>query len=1044
MRFACALLALLLPLLASAFGQNKVQYDHKVWRFIESQWFDVYYYQGGYDQAVFTAQVADSAYQQLSRDFDWELPDNERIVIITYQSHNDFANTNVSSGLVEESVGGFTEFFKNRVVIPFQGSWEDYRHVIHHELTHAISLSMIYGDSILRGAIRFPLPLWFAEGLSEWTSRGGWDREANMFMADASISGYLGDIPQLYGFLSYKGGQSVFNYIEYEFGKPKVAEIMHRVKSMHNVERAFESSLGYGVEELSVKWKAYLNRIYWPTIKDRQIAWDLADRITDHRELRNFVNNSPAISPSGDRMIWLSDRTGYFDLYSSSITEPEKAHRILHGQQSGKFESLHWLRPGISWSPDENRIAIASKAGDQDALFILDPESGKVLAEYKFDLEGLFSPSWSPAGDRIAFVALQKGHSDIWILDLDSGDVEKVTEDRYSDFDPSFSPDGKRLVFVSDRNDDLSTDRFFDMSAEDYGQMDVYEAVLDENRLRRVTHSPFKERTPVYTWQDEILFVSDAGGAFNLYSVPADQQAVPLRRTNMLTGIFQPSVSRTGKLLFSSFEQGGYDIFLLKDINRLPYLDEMPDDDEALLPFNRLDQTPAVAGETREPLREDVADALIGREGEWKHFDFTTLDTFEERQKETREDKDKADEEVAPVPRQDEAGNYVPRDYRIRFSPDLAEADAYYDNLYGFQGAGEIVFSDLLGNHRLNLYLNVYDRIELSNFHLHYIYQARRTDVGGGVFRYVRYLDSEVHDRFYQDNQFGAFASASYPFNQFMRLGQTVTWTTITRDSLNRAEVDPYGYGVETFHDYLKGNFLTSTTSLVFDNSLWGSTGPANGSRAALSYTRSYAVDTRAAVGNDFHSLELDMRKYFRLSPDLGIAARASMGASYGSQRQVFFLGGAPGWINSKYYKAYSDTTENTLRSDITELYYSSFIQPLRGTAIYQGEGDRYALANLEFRFPIIHYLVTGWPFNMALFNLRGVLFTDVGTAWYQDKGYDAADSDGHLRDLMLGYGWGTRLNVGFALLKFDWAWSSTLDGNPLGPQLYLTLGADF
>ncbi len=1030
------LIGLLLPLLAlalqaQAFGKNKVQYEAKDWKYIQSEWFDVYYYQGGYDQAVFTAEVADSSYRILSRDWDWELPQGERITIITYQSHNDFANTNVTSGLVEESVGGFTEFFKNRVVIPFQGSWEAYRHVIHHELNHAFSLSMIYGESILRGAIRFPLPLWFAEGTSEWTSRGGWDREANMFMADASISGYLGDIPQLYGFLAYKGGQSVFAYIEHEFGRAKVAEIMHAVKNYRNVERAFEESLGFGVMELSAKWKAYLNRIYWPTIAERQTAYDIADRITDHIELRNFVNNSPAISPSGDRMIWLSDRTGYFDLYSASITEPEKARRILQGQQTGKFESLHWLRPGITWSPEEDRIAFASKAGDQDALFILDPVDGKILDQFKFDLEGLFSPSWSPAGDRIAFVALEQGHSDIRVLDLATREVQRVTEDRWSDFDPAFSSDGSRLLFISDRGEDLSTDRIFDMSGHPYHQNDVYEADLRSGGLRRVTETPYNERTPVYGPEDVIHFISDAGGAYNLYTVQDGEQ--PRRRTRMLTGIFQPSISKSGKLLFASFEKGGYDIFLLKDVTRLPDYGPMPEDDSDLLPFNLLNKD-IVAEQPEAPAEEEPS--ALSRDSAWKNFDFSNLDGYFEGREERAAEATVTRGELKKT-RFDDEGNYVPRDYSIRFSPDLAEADAYYDNLYGFQGAGEIVFSDLLGNHRMNLFLNVYDRIELSNFHFYYTYSEQRTDWSSGLFRYVRYLNSEVRDRYYQDNQYGAFGQASYPFNQFMRFSQSGTWTTIERDSLNANDIDPYSYKPEKYRNYQKGDFLTTTSSLIFDNTLWGSTGPNNGFRGAISYTRSWPVDDNIHVGNDFHSMGLDLRKYYRLSPDLSFATRLTTGASYGGDRQVFFLGGAPGWINSKYYKSSSDTTYNTLRSDFNELYYSSFIQPLRGAAIYQGEGDRYALANLEFRFPIIRYLVTGWPFNMALFNLRGTLFTDIGTAWYQDRGYDRDD-------LMIGYGWGTRLNVGFALLKFDWAWSKMGDGERRGPQFYLTLGADF
>jgi hypothetical protein len=192
------------------FGKNKVQYENFGWRYIQSEHFDVYFTEGGEGIAEFTAETAEDALDKLQRSLDHKLED--RITIVTYLSHNNFEQTNVTLQLPEESVGGFTEFLKNRVVIPFQGDWEAYRHVIHHEVTHAFMLLMLHGSgfqSILVGAAMMQLPLWFVEGLAEYESRGGWDVESDMFMRDAVISGYLPDMENLGGYLAYKGGQSV-------------------------------------------------------------------------------------------------------------------------------------------------------------------------------------------------------------------------------------------------------------------------------------------------------------------------------------------------------------------------------------------------------------------------------------------------------------------------------------------------------------------------------------------------------------------------------------------------------------------------------------------------------------------------------------------------------------------------------------------------------------------------------------------------------------------------------------------------------------------
>ena len=60
-------------LYAQGFGQNKVQYKDFNWRYIQSEHFDVYFYDGGYDIARFTAEVAESAYVALQYDFQYDL-----------------------------------------------------------------------------------------------------------------------------------------------------------------------------------------------------------------------------------------------------------------------------------------------------------------------------------------------------------------------------------------------------------------------------------------------------------------------------------------------------------------------------------------------------------------------------------------------------------------------------------------------------------------------------------------------------------------------------------------------------------------------------------------------------------------------------------------------------------------------------------------------------------------------------------------------------------------------------------------------------------
>ena len=128
------------------FGKNKVQYTKFNWYYIQSDHFDIYFSDGGDYLAEFTAAAAESAYTSISKSFRYQLVN--RVPIIIYNSHNDFQQTNVVSEYLEEGIGGVTELFKNRVVLPFEGEYKKFRHVIHHELVHAVINDMFYGGSI--------------------------------------------------------------------------------------------------------------------------------------------------------------------------------------------------------------------------------------------------------------------------------------------------------------------------------------------------------------------------------------------------------------------------------------------------------------------------------------------------------------------------------------------------------------------------------------------------------------------------------------------------------------------------------------------------------------------------------------------------------------------------------------------------------------------------------------------------------------------------------------------------------------------------------
>ncbi|HSR19259.1 MAG TPA: hypothetical protein VLM39_14280, partial [Ignavibacteriaceae bacterium] len=487
------LLLLFFPaILLAQFGKNKVQYKNFEWYYIQTDHFDIYFSQTGTDLAEFTSKEAEKSLEGIQNSFHYKI--NNRIPIIVYNSTNDFQETNVTDQYLSEGIEGFTELFKNRVVIQFMGSYKKLRHLIHHELTHAVMNDMFYGGSIqniIANNITIQLPLWFSEGMAEYQALG-WDIDTDMFIRDAAINEYLPDLQQLEGYFAYRGGQAVFYYISQKYGKEKIGELINKVRSEGNVEEGFQSTIGLSLKDLNERWKKEIRKVFWPDIAIRKDPDEFAKRLTDHREDGGFYNTSPALSPQGDKIAFLSNRDYYFDVYIMSAIDGKIIKKLVEGNRTEDFEELNILTPGLSWSPDGNKIALSAKSSGYDLIYIIDVES-EDKESIPIRLDGIKSIVWAPGGNKLAFIGHTAKQSDLYCYDINKKEITHLTDDVFTDDDPEWSYDGNSVFFSSDRINYItngSMPEHFKIYKHNYEQTDLYSININTNKITRITDLP--------------------------------------------------------------------------------------------------------------------------------------------------------------------------------------------------------------------------------------------------------------------------------------------------------------------------------------------------------------------------------------------------------------------------------------------------------------------------------------------------------------------------------------------------------------------------
>ncbi|MDP6669011.1 MAG: hypothetical protein QF492_03750 [Candidatus Krumholzibacteria bacterium] len=973
---------LLLPAGAQVFGKNKVQYNSFEWRVYTSEHFELYYYPEESRLASQAILIAEEAWTRLSRLLSHE--PMKRVPLVLFSSHPFFQQTNVTPELIGEGTGGFTDIYRSRVVLPFTGSLSEFRHVVAHELVHVFMLDLLFGgigpQYAMRtlGQMKMP-PLWFIEGLAEYLSTG-WDSEAESFVADAVASDMLPSLNRLYGgFLVYKEGQALVRYLAEEYGEGILPEILQETRKSSSFSKALRKRLGMDLKELDRAFRRKQMQESWKLLADHEDPATEAFPLREHSEGRSYFTRRPSFSPDAQRMVWFEDHEGEVNLYLASALDGKVIRKLLTGHRSADFESLHPFDSGATFSPEGSRVALLALRAGRDEILLLDAVKGKVLRRIESPLDSMRHPSWSPDAGSILVSGVLGGVTDLWLLDLETEEWSRLTHSLADEQDPVWLNDEE--ILYAGHESLLPESRIPASPAElDSSSFIGNESIFDDGRgyeiyrlrigegSRPLTSTAGDDRDPLPLRGGGYLFRSDVSGQTALWYCDPEERLS--RVYSPSGGLLDPSLSPDeNSLAFVSLRGGGYDLFILEDLPaRLEEAEEESPGERMWMPFDL-----ALDGQhLLPPSKAREADSLVGQD--------------------------------AP--------------YRLRFLIDTMGRRLTFNTLYGLYGSSVISLKDVLGDHEIQILLDVFGRISDSNFLLSYANRKNRINWSTGAYSFLNYYQGTVgaldgtlpEDRLFLEWSRGLWFGGSYPLNLYTRFDADLNLYYTHREYFEGFDLfgDPIPDPERSEENRL---LIQPGISLVHDDALFASLGPVKGSRWILGLSRSESL--AGDVPTSRWIIHGDWRRYLLGPGGHSLAFRLSGRYSQGQDPLWFHLGGP---------------------------------QDLRGYDYLEFSGTRSILGSVEWRFPFIRYLMLGGPIPFAWGNIGGAIFADFGAAWKESDIFDPweTDEDGFLlRDLHGDIGYGFRMDLGGVLLMWDIAWP--MDFRELGDRRHhISIGAQF
>jgi WD40-like Beta Propeller Repeat len=863
MKNACLRVAIVVLLLAALaaparaqFGQNKIAYDKFDWSIYRSTHFQIYYYPKEKDSLQKLASFAESAYDELSRALNYQIP--HPIPVIAYATHAEFEQTNTDLNFIPEGVGAFALPTRDRIVLPIDLPDEILQKIIQHELTHIFEFEILFQGNFVRAFTSSP-PQWFMEGLASYYGHDE-DNYSRMYIRDAVLTDLVPEVAkrgnQLGGYFAYRFGHAVFDFIEAEWGKDAVRDFVYewRTNLGGGVEKVIKRAFDLSAEDFDIKFRRYLRQKYLPILTSKGEPIDFGERYHARKEDdRRSWETSPAPFPSGDFLGAVStyDQNPDVVVFSSRdrklFANLTKGYTTKYEYLVSQFVTISATEPGRSLgvSPDGNHIVafVRRERGRNLALFNVLKKS--LEREIPLPVDQQLSPSYSPDGKSIVFSAVDKGHSNIFVYNLESGKLSNATQDDAWDAAPTYSPDGKWIYYSS--------------KSQDYNKIFRVDAA-NPSRREQITFGDFNDVDSFVSPDGSRLYFSSDrdGGVYNIFSLDL-KTGETWQHTNVVGGAYTPVVfaGKDGieKLVFCGYFKLRFSLYLAdakKPVKKLA----------ALTP------PPVAVGAQPAPKYTPAIEVAIDPE---------------------------------KIQKKPSKKLYVEG---ANIAAGVNSDNTLFSN-------SSLFFSDNLGDRLFSATLQSISTF--TDFNLSYVNLRNRLRLGGSIFDTREYfIGSSINSttglfsrgrRFLRET--GAILLASYPLDRYHRFDGTVGY--ISR-SLDQPFFETNADGTQAiFFGNRRDNDPTGGIAFTGDTALDTEIGPLAGHRYSIGY--SYTPDLKRGdevVGTDANgnplvskhggtlsqSITVDLRQYLRISKRSTLAIRLFGARSTGNFPDIFSFGG--------------------------------------------------------------------------------------------------------------------------------------------------------